>query len=68
MLKLARKCLMTSHYHKHHCSVVNEVISHSIIIQAKATPLHCAAIEGHTACVALLVANGADASMKNVVS
>ena len=32
------------------------------------TPLHEAAMNGHTNCVALLVANGADVNMKDEVS
>ena len=48
-----------------HCSVVND---HVIIIQARDTPLHWAAYEGHTDSVALLAANGANVNMKNMVS
>ena len=38
------------------------------IIQLQQTPLHCAAVNGHTDSVALLVASGADINMKTDVS
>ena len=38
------------------------------IIQWQDTPLHYAALNGHTDKVALLVASGADINMKNYVS
>ena len=41
---------------------------HYYIIQFQSTPLHCAAHNGHTDSVALLVASGADINMKNDVS
>ena len=37
-------------------------------MQVQWTPLHCAANNGHTDSVALLVANGADVNSKNKVS
>ena len=38
------------------------------IIQTQSTPLHLAALNGHTDSVALLVASGADINMKSKVS
>ena len=38
------------------------------IIQGQRTPLHWAAVNGHTDSVALLVASGADTNMKDDVS
>ena len=38
------------------------------IIQVQLTPLHGAAVDGHTDSVALLVASGADINMKDMVS
>ena len=48
-----------------HCIVVND---HVVIIQGQRTPLHVAALSGHTDSVALLAANGADVNMKDWVS
>lgn len=46
----------------------DEVILLLYVIQFQTTPLHCAANNGHTDIVALLIANGADVNMKDKVS
>ena len=51
-----------------HTLYVYSNVQYYSIIQEQWTPLHCAARWGHTDCVALLAASGANVNMKDKVS